>query len=690
MIFRLILTGLLFLSGIICAGTIKTVNVSSPGSLSSYFSESDKTDVSTLSVTGTIDARDFAFIRDKVKNLAILNLSSSTIVSYKGSDGPYTDSLITYPAAELPQFAFYNPRLLTYKSTLTTINLPSSIVSIGRFSLYYCWNLTAVTIPSNVKNIADYALYGCYALTNISVASSNTRYSSASGVLFNKNQDTLMMVPNSKTGYYNIPSTVKHIGNSAFENCYQLNTVNFSSSVQSIGSYAFSYCSGITGDLVLPSNLKKIDDGAFYSCSNLTGNVTIPSGVTDIGYYCFFKSDNIKSFSVNTGNQNYASYNDALFSKNLDTLFICPAAKSGTFTVPASLRLIGSYAFYNCKNITGTLLIPALVDYIGYYSFYGCTSLENFEVNSQNQYFLSENGLIYSKTKDRLLICPALKSGTISMASEVKTIDPGAFNNCSKITGYINIPSNVSSIGSYAFYNCSSVSGFSSDDSNLHFSCNEGLLFNKSGDSLYICPLSKSGTLVIPNQVKHIGNFAFDGCVSLTSIYFPPGLESIGIYAFSNCTGLKEIYIPPVSRIYSGAFYGCSSLSTLGIDKNIPPSVDFYTFKNVNQENCKLLTPIGFSGTYKISPYWEEFGQFNEIKSKTSLENSEIKPWKTILYQDKITIDGLLPGQKVKIYTLNGKEVFSRVADNVILNIELQARGIFIVKINGLTEKIIL
>jgi hypothetical protein len=298
--------------------------------------------------------------------------------------------------------------------------------------------------------------------------------------------------------------------------------------------------------------------------------------------------------------------------------------------------------------------------------------------------------LIFSKTRERLINCPALKTGTISMPSELKNIDPGAFNNCSKITGYINIPSNVSSIGAYAFYNCSSVSGFSSDASNLHYSCNDGLLFNKTGDSLYICPLSKSGTLIIPGQVKHIGNFAFDGCISLTNIFFPTGLESIGIYAFSNCTGIKEIYLPPVSKIYSGAFYGCTSISTFGIDNNIPPLVDFYTFKNVNQENCKLLTPIGFSGTYKISPYWEEFGQFNEIKSKTSIENSEIKPWKTILYQDKITIDGLHPGQKVKIYTLNGKEVFSRVADNESLNIVLQARGIFIVKINGFTEKIIL
>jgi hypothetical protein len=113
-------------------------------------------------------------------------------------------------------------------------------------------------------------------------------------------------------------------------------------------------------------------------------------------------------------------------------------------------------------------------------------------------------------------------------------------NNCSLLSGSVHLPADFSWIGDYAFYNCSGISGFSVHDDNLYFSANEGLLYNKAGDSVYICPLSKSGSLSLPESVRHIGTSAFDGCSKLSEILLPQNLTSIAPYAFEYCTGLSS------------------------------------------------------------------------------------------------------------------------------------------------------
>jgi hypothetical protein len=415
--------------------TSRIVNVGTAGTLANLISSTEESTLVNLSVSGNLDARDFAFIRDRIKNLAVLNIGSASIKAYTGSDGTNSGVNTIYPAGELPAYAFYNPAKGTYKPSLTGITLPGALISIGDLAFYFSWNLTGISIPASVKSISTYAFYGCYAMTSFTVPASNTRYSAASGVLFNKAQDTLLIFPNAKTGNYSIPSTVKHIAASAFENCYQLTGITLPASLLSIGSYAFSYCSGINGNLTLPANLRRIDDGAFYGCYNITGTVSIPATLTDIGNYSFLESNNIKSFSVSSSNPGYASFNDALFSKNLDTLFICPGAKSGSFNFPASVKLIGSHAFYNCKNLTGSITIPAATDYIGYYAFFGCSLVSSYNADPGNNYFQGLNGLLFSRTSDRLIACPQQFSGTLTLPDGLKEIDPGALNNCQGITG---------------------------------------------------------------------------------------------------------------------------------------------------------------------------------------------------------------------------------------------------------------
>ncbi len=685
----LLLSFCVLFSLILQAQISKSVYVTTAGTLAKHLNESDRTNLINLSVAGNIDSRDIAFIRDHIKKVSSLNFTDAIINSYSGTDGTNTGTQASYPANEFPAYAFYNPALLSYKPSLTMITLPPTIKSIGELAFYYCWNLTSINVPASVKSIGEYAFYGCYALSSFSVNSSNTRYSSSNGVLFNKTQDTLLVCPNAKTGSYTIPSTVKHIANSAFENCYSLTAVTLPTSLISTGTYAFAYCSGIFGDLTIPNGVTTLGDGAFYGCYNLTGTVTVPATLITLGAYCFMECNNLKSFSVNASNPDYASSNDILYSKNLDTLFICPGAKTGLFTIPNSVKLIGSHAFYKCSKLTGTITIPLTTDYIGYYAFYGCPQIGAYAVNALNPYFTAENGILYSKSKDRIIICPTAKIGTITLPQNTISVDPGAFNNCTGITGNIHLPASLNYLGEYAFYNCSAINGFTVDDTNQYFSAADGVLFSKNQEQLYLCPLNKAGAYSVPSSVKHIGYAAFDGCSKLTEINLTDNIQKIGEYAFEYCTGISSLTIPKnTDSIGAGAFYACSNLINLGVAKAFPPVVDYYTLDLVSKTNCNLAVPTGSLILYRSAPYWGEFANITEVNFNTSTHITFGQSYQCFKTRDGLTIKNLKQDDYVEIYTLQGLSLTKQRAFTEVMNLHLPVKGIFIVKIGEFTEKI--
>ena len=110
-----------------------------------------------------------------------------------------------------------------------------------------------------------------------------------------------------------------------------------------------------------------------------------------------------------------------------------------------------------------------------------------------------------------------------------------SFSGIPRNTTILTIPSGVTSIGEQAFYGCSSLS-----------------------------------SVTIPSGVTSIGNYAFRDCRSLSSVTIPPSVTSFGYYAFCDCRSLSSVTISSgVTSIGESAFYGCSSLSSV----TIPPSV---------------------------------------------------------------------------------------------------------------------
>lgn len=136
------------------------------------------------------------------------------------------------------------------------------------------------------------------------------------------------------------------------------------------------------------------------------------------------------------------------------------------------------------------------------------------------------------------------------------------------ITGII-IPPEVTDISNSAFSGCSGLTTITVAANNPNYKSIEGVLYNKTGTILIMCPESIA-SVNIPPGVVNIGKSAFAYCSRLTNIRIPPGVTGIGDEAFSGCYELTRISLPPgVTDISDGAFSGCFGLTNI----SIPPGV---------------------------------------------------------------------------------------------------------------------
>lgn len=291
-----------------------------------------------------------------------------------------------------------------------------------------------------------------------------------------------------------IKKSVTSIADEAFSECRNLVTVELPATLTKIGMNAFYNCTGLTA-ITLPNSLTTIGIRAFENCDSLPG-ITIPAGVTTIQGNPFNWSSLPEGIQVAAGNPNYCAEDGVLFNKDKTKLIAMPAAREGSYTVPNTVDIIGSYAFAESEL---------------------------------SQILLSE-GLL--------------------------TIEAYAFDACNQVT-QMDIPGSVTSIAPGVFSMMQLQGIWVEDDNTTYSSDAQGVLYNKFKTTLHQAPQTLSGSYTIADTVTRIEDYAFRSCQNLTGISIPHTVTQIGSNAFEGCRGLQEITVPAgVTQIPWSAFSG--------------------------------------------------------------------------------------------------------------------------------------
>ena len=247
----------------------------------------------------------------------------------------------------------------------------------------------------------------------------------------------------------------------------------------------------------------------------------------------------------------------------------CDSLKS--VTIPSSVTSIGKMAFFGSENLTN-IAIPDSVTSIGKMAFYDCRSLMSIAIPDG----------VTSIEESTFYNCYSLTS--ITIPDGVTSIGESAFYGCVALTS-ITIPDSVTSIGERAFFNCGSLTSISVSTGNPVYHSFGNCLIETASKTLIL----GSNTSVIPDDgsVTSIGEMAFAGCYSLTSIIIPDSVTSIGEKAFSYCESLASVTIGDgIACITAGAFGYCESLTSITIPDSVT-SIERSAFGG-----CDSLTSI--------------------------------------------------------------------------------------------------
>lgn len=210
----------------------------------------------------------------------------------------------------------------------------------------------------------------------------------------------------------------------------------------------------------------------------------------------------------------------------------------------------------------------------------------------------------------------------IQFPNSLTLINGDAFLNCTSLTS-VTIPDGVKRIHNSAFEGCKRLTSFSVNEGNSNYSSQDGVLFNKDKTELIQYPIGNERTTYdIPNIVTSIGDYAFEGCTSLTSVTIGNGVISIGESAFEGCTSLTSITIPDsVTSISDSAFLNCTSLTCITIPDSVT-SIGWSAFSGCTSlTNVTIPDSVTEIGSFAFS----DCSNLNEINY-----NGTISQWKSI------------------------------------------------------------
>lgn len=474
--------------------------------------------------------------------------------------------------------------------SLKAINLSDSLENLGDTVFTGCSSLETVYFGKNLKTIPANMFGNCGKLSSVNVSEENLSYSSCDGILYNKEQTEIILVPDAISGEVTIPASVKQLSQTSVDDCPNLTDLNVedgNKNYKSIDGIVYSangknliVCPrGKTGSVSVAYGTEIVGYRAFHACDDIT-DVTFPNSLKSIYSEAFSSCKKLKTINFSNSLE-YIDHGAFEFCYCLTTI-----------ELPDSLKKLGSLAFWSCGNIETVSIGKNLNDiYINTDVFKDCDSLTTITVSEENPNYSSYDGVLYNKDKTKIILVPYAKSGEITIPATVENLTYIKFVSCPKITA-INIESESK--------NYKSV---------------DGIVYSADGKNLIVCPRGKSGSVTIVDGTESIGECAFQGCSKLTLVDFCTSLKSIDECAFRCCAGLTMVELPDslesigtaafaentelrtvefddsLKAIGEEAFYGCSKLTTVNIPKCLL-KIDNDIFYNCGFTDLTLPTHI--------------------------------------------------------------------------------------------------
>ena len=409
-------------------------------------------------------------------------------------------------------------------------------------------NVSSVFIPARVRSIGDSAFNRCNALTTVTFAE-NSQLKSIGRAAFYGTEHAYPRFKEIK-----IPDSVETIGNGAFYDCQDLESITLPASLETIESRAFSFCRNLS-EVNLPASLTTIQSYVFDYCSALK-TVSYDGSLEQWNHITAnndFLGDSHPSLVLGDYTAQFISVMDDADPPPKTVTITKYTGTESTVILPSTISSwpvtkIGEDALKDNTTIT-SVTIPASVTEIGSNAFAGCTNLTsvNYEGDWSNLTIQSGNPAVQDAANAPLFDFEFTPDNTAVIVTNYKY--NGAAADVTIPSRYKGKP--VTTIGHAAFFN-SAVTSVTIPDS----------VTSISDDAFVNCP--QLTNISIPNSVTYIGFSAFNSCTSLKSITLPSSLSTIQSYAFCNCGNLETIRIPvSVTSIGNNAFADCPSLMTV-------------------------------------------------------------------------------------------------------------------------------
>ena len=348
------------------------------------------TQITQLTVTGEMNARDFLFITEELTELTAVDLSQASIVAVDGSAVIY-GTVTSYPADEIPRTAFFGKKL-------TSVALPAGLKSIGYAAFAGCYQLRSVTLPATVTYIDDYAFAGS-ALTSIELPSNVTGMGkgvfSRCEALVQATVNTVYVGDFSFLGDFNLStmnlgSQVQYIGRGVFNGCTALQTLNIDPAcrISRIDEEAFIN-SGLESIDITALGVGTIGDWAF--AQTQLSSFTLPDGMTDLGVGSMAHNPLLETVlfpgmghaadpagrgdGLDGGSLRAPSHKRTL-TEVKDFTFAGNSQLHAGEILREGVTRVGDFAFYNVSQEIDTMRLPSTIAYLGKRAMAGMTGMK--------------------------------------------------------------------------------------------------------------------------------------------------------------------------------------------------------------------------------------------------------------------------------------------------------------------------